>query len=114
MLRDEERALARQQAEESRRLALPRPKRTPEEQARIDAQVTEARARFGIPSEGLPPKGARRRPPPDDPHLGERIAADLTHRRGVNAQRAVDAEWKDWPAATETEIAAAQEAGIQI
>lgn len=50
------RAAARDRAAEEARRSLPPPtrKRTPEEQARIDAQVAEVRQKFGIPAEGLP------------------------------------------------------------
>jgi hypothetical protein len=49
MLRD----IEREQARRSVVKMLPRPPRTPEEQARIDAQVADVRNRLGIPAEGL-------------------------------------------------------------
>ena len=53
-----DRELERRWASESHRLgALPRPKRTPEQQARIDAQVAVARQQLGIP------EGAKTRAP---------------------------------------------------
>jgi hypothetical protein len=53
-----ERELERRRAHENHIAgALPRPKRTPEQQARIDAQVASARQQLGIP-EGVSRKGA--------------------------------------------------------
>lgn len=48
ILRDAEREALRNQPK-----PLPRPPRTPEEQARIDKQVADFRKRFGVPPEGL-------------------------------------------------------------
>lgn len=49
-----EREIERRRAEEQHRLGLPAPRRrTPEEQARIDAQVRAWRRSQGIPDEGL-------------------------------------------------------------
>lgn len=52
MLRDLERA----ERTKSRFRALPRPPRSPAEQAAIDAQVAAVRKEFGIPDRGLDPK----------------------------------------------------------
>lgn len=43
--------VARQREREKNQLLLPRPPRTPEEQARIDKSVAEARAIFGVPGQ---------------------------------------------------------------
>lgn len=78
-----ERAWERERARQDWLLSLPPPRvqRRPEEQARVDEQVTAARRQLGIP------EGARRReiqPEPEKRHDGkhfQRIAADLEARR---------------------------------
>lgn len=94
--REHERALMAQRAAESRLLAPPREKRTPDEQARVDAQVEAARAKLGIP-EGVRGNGFIPRPSDsaayksapirDDGRHGDRIAADLDRRKQINTQR---------------------------
>lgn len=53
ILRDAERGALASQPK-----PLPRPPRTPEEQARIDKQVADARAKLGIPEGGLVRRGS--------------------------------------------------------
>jgi hypothetical protein len=62
---------------------LPRPPRTPEQQAAIDAQVAEARAKFNIP-DGYRKKAADLPPSADAPY---EAAVPRTHDDGKHAQR---------------------------
>lgn len=55
-----QREIERRHAQEQHRRELPAPRqRTPEEQARIDAQVRAWRRSQGLPDEGLPRRGSR-------------------------------------------------------
>lgn len=76
--REQARQLASQRAQQS--LPPPRRKRTSEEQARIDAQVADARAKFG------PPAPKRHLSSPrhfGDGKHAERVAADLARRKAM-------------------------------
>jgi hypothetical protein len=63
ILRERERQQAELDAKRLRLAAPVRAPRTPEEQARADAQVAALRAALNIPPEGLPPKGTGPMPP---------------------------------------------------
>ena len=79
-----ERQIERQRAEESYRRGLPPPSehRTPEQQARAEQQVIEARRAFDLPPDGRPRDWKYQ---PDGRH-NERVAADLAARKGRNEQ----------------------------
>ena len=79
--RKEERA----QRERDRKRALPPPrhKRTPEEQARIDAMVADAREKFGISQEGVV-KPQQAAPVVNDGGHFNRIRDELERRKLLN------------------------------
>jgi hypothetical protein len=86
---------------------LPRPPRTAEEQASIDAQVEGWRASAGIPPEGLHRQPVKLPPSADAPYdadvpktrddgrHGQRIAADLAARAARNQATATPGESHD-------------------
>lgn len=82
-----ERQLRRDRTAVDRRLALPRPPRTPAAQERIEAMIREARERLGIPPEGLPPRVVMFKPSADMP-----IKAPLPYDRndGQHWRRVAD------------------------
>jgi hypothetical protein len=78
---------AEHEAVRNQPLLLPRPPRTAEEQARIDAQVASAREKLGIPVGGFTPRPYVEKLADGDGKHSERIAADIADRRARNSSR---------------------------
>lgn len=97
----------RQRARAAEPVLLPRPPRTPEQQAEIDALVTSARAAFGIPPQGLRRPAVKLPPSADAPYDADvprtrddgkhalRIAADLAARAAHNKSLTTEEENHD-------------------
>lgn len=86
IMREEERARARLAASMER--PAPRPRRTAEQQAAINAQVAAWRRERGLPPDGVPRRGefareARRSQPP----ISQTVLADLEARKARKEQR---------------------------